>query len=394
MNLLRKYDRRIWIIFCARMIAAFGFSVAMPYISLYFHIELGVPMKIVGTILMISAATGALAQIWGGEISDHLGRRSLMIYSMLVRGIAFLLVAFFVYIKSHFLVVAFFLILNSIIGSLFMPASNAMIADVSDQKIRIEAYGLIRIGANAGWAIGPAIGGFLATLSYASLFIITSITCFASALIIHFFTNESLARDHREEPGLRDIFSIIKDHSFMKLCLFATLIHIVMGQLVSPLSVYVVERVGISKIEMGYLFSLNGLLVVALQYPMTKLLKQRLLVRFLVIGSLVYGLGYFTVGIDRSLLTLMLSIVIVTFGEMIVSPSSTALASYLAPENRKGRYLGFFGLTEHLGWSLGPFVGGILLDLFPGRSLFIWAVIALISIISASGFANLKSSIK
>lgn len=269
-----------------------------------------------------------------------------------------------------------------------------MIADVSDPKLRVEAYGLIRIGANAGWAIGPAIGGFLATLNYSTLFVITGVTCFISALLIKSFTNESLMKSGIEEPGFKDIFSIVKDSAFMRLCIFAILIHVVMGQLVSPLSVYAVERIGISKIQIGYLFSLNGFLVVALQYPLTKLIKKEGMVKYLVIGSLFYSIGYFTVGLDRSLIALMASIVIVTFGEMIVAPSSTALASYLAPENRRGRYLGFFGLTENFGWSLGPFVGGILLDVFPGRSPFIWAFIALISLLAAWGFSTLKRTLR
>ncbi len=394
MSLFSKYDKRVWIIFFSRMVTAFGFSVAMPYLGLYFHTELGVPMRIVGTILMVSAATGALAQIWGGEISDRLGRRSIMIYSILTRGIAFLLVSYFVLVRSHYLVVAVFLVFNSLIGSLFLPASNAMIADVADAKSRVEAYGLIRIGANAGWAIGPALGGFLATVSYSSLFVITSICCIASALIIKFFTDESLVKTGSEEPGFRDVLSIGKDKVFMRLCFYTIIIHIVMGQLIAPLSVYAVERLGITKLQMGYLFSLNGLMVVALQYPITKIIKRGELVKYLIIGSFLYGLGYFTVGLAYSMIALLLSVVIITFGEMIISPSATALASYLAPENRKGRYLGFFGLTHTLGWSVGPFVGGVLLDVFPGRTVFIWIIITVLSVIAAWGFSPLRRVIK
>ena len=378
----------------ARIVTAFGFSVAMPYLSLYFHTELGVPMKIVGMILMISAATGALAQIWGGEISDRLGRKSIMVVSMIVRGFAFLAVSYFIHVRSHYLIIALFLVFNSFIGSLFMPASNAMIADVADAKVRVEAYGLIRIGANAGWAIGPALGGFLAGFSYASLFVITALTCFGSAVLIRFFTDESLAKDGTEKPGFRDILTIMKDRGFVKLCLYSAIIFIVMGQLISPLSVYGVDRVGISKVELGYLFSLNGLLIVLLQYPVTRIIKQRHTVGFLVAGCLLYGLGYFSVGFGRSMTALMVSILVVTLGEMIVSPTSTGLASRFAPENRRGRYMGFFGLSEMLGWSLGPFVGGMLLDIFPGRSIFIWSVIMALSLVAAYGFSTLRRLIK
>lgn len=390
MRILSKYDRRIWVIFVARMVTAFGFAAAMPYLSLYFHDELGVPMRVVGLIMMLSAATGAFAQVWGGEISDRLGRKSVMVLSIVVRGLAFLVVAYLIHVRSNYLVVALCLLINSFIGSIFMPASNAMVADVADAKIRVEAYGLIRIGANAGWAIGPALGGFLAGFSYASLFVITACCCLIAGLLINFFTAESLSGKPGGEPGFKDIIAITRDRTFMRLCLFGAVIFVVMGQLVSPLSVYAVDRVGISKLQLGYLFSLNGLLIVLLQYPATRLVKPQHLKKFLVASCLAYGVGYLSVGFAQSMVALMVSIFIVTLGEMFNAPSITALASQLAPQDQRGRYMGFFGLSEMLGWSLGPLVGGILLDLIPGRSMLIWAFIALLSLIAARGFAGMR----
>jgi len=55
-----------------------------------------------------------------------------------------------------------------------------MVADVVEPGQRVEAYGLLRIGSNLGWVVGPVLGGaFLIVTSYGNLFLIT-----ASGLLI------------------------------------------------------------------------------------------------------------------------------------------------------------------------------------------------------------------
>jgi MFS family permease len=150
--------------------------------------------------------------------------------------------------------------------------------------------------------------------------------------------------------------------------------------------VYSVNRVGITKTQLGVLFSLNGLMVVAFQYFITHLIPVKRLLTALWIGSFIYAVGYFSVGVANSFMFLFVSVIVITIAEMIVSPSSLSYASLIADVRHKGRYMGFFNLSQSLGWSFAPLIGGILLDTFSGRSLVIWAIVGAFAVSAAGGF--------
>ena len=390
----KKYDKRIWVIFFTRIVTVAGYSLVMPFLSLYLHSELGVPMKIVGTIMMASMGVGAFANILGGELSDYFGRKQVMVYAFFLRAVVFIFIAYFVAIKVHFLVIAFFLILSAILGSLTMPASNAMLADVADPTKRMDAFGFIRIGANIGWSIGPAVGGLLATVSYSSLFLLTAVTSVAAGFMILFLVKESgVLKGEEEKVTVKDFFKIRHDRIFLWFCFFSLLIWVIRGQMTVALAIFGVDRIGITKIQLGYLFTLNGLLVVFLQYHTTKLTKKIKMTTALMIGSVLYAAGFLSVGFANTFLFLVLSMAIITIGEMALSPATMTLSANLSPKRQKGRYMGVAGLFENLGWSIAPFIGGILLDTFPGKSLSIWAIISLFGLAAAAGYYWIKNKI-
>jgi len=133
-------------------------------------------------------------------------------------------------------------------------------------------------------------------------------------------------------------------------------------------------------------------MVVLFQYFITHLIPVKRQLIALVIGSLIYAFGYFTVGLANSFIFLITCVIIITIGEMIVSPTTLSYASIIADPRHKGRYLGFFNLSHSLGWSLAPLVGGALLDSFTNRPLFVWGTISAFAIVSAIGFFIFKST--
>jgi len=88
--LFDRYDHRLWALFSVRFIVSAGFGAAMPFVSLYLYRELGVSMKGVGTIMLLSALTSAVGRILGGELADRIGRKPLISLTMAVRTVVFL----------------------------------------------------------------------------------------------------------------------------------------------------------------------------------------------------------------------------------------------------------------------------------------------------------------
>ncbi len=394
----RKIPRGIWALFATSVISAIGFSVTMPYMSLYLNNILKMPMTIVGAILMTAQVIGATFGLYGGELSDKFGRRYIMIRSLLGRFILFILVGVLIMRWHGIYIIFIFLILNSILFSFYIPASQAYVADLTSESERLPAYGLLRMGGNLGWALGPALGGLLATIDYAYLFFVTAACMLIATIVLIKYCGESLSHKKiniNQKPSLdinlKEIFSVVYDRKFFAFTIISFSIFIVWGQLVSPLSIYTVNRVGITKSQLGILFSINGFMVAIFQYFITHLIPAKKEVSALCVGSLIYSAGYLSLGFARGFSFLILSMVVITIAEMVITPSSQSYASKIARPQNRGRYLAFYNLSQTFGWAFGPLIGGILLDIFPGRSIFIWLIISIIALYSAIGFFFFKN---
>jgi MFS family permease len=75
-----------------------------------------------------------------------------------------------------------------------------------------------------------------------------------------------------------------------------------------------------------------------------------------------------------------------TLAEMMSIPATTAATGSLAPEDRVGRYMGLYGLVQGIGWSLGPFLGSQLFEVYAGRPVILWALLSITALLASAGF--------
>ncbi|MBI5266276.1 MAG: MFS transporter, partial [candidate division Zixibacteria bacterium] len=146
------------------------------------------------------------------------------------------------------------------------------------------------------------------------------------------------------------------------------------------------EMAGLSESRLGLLFTLNGLFVVLLQFPITRLLSRLSYTTQIGAGAVLYFIGYGMVGFMASFWGLAGAIVIVTLGEVTMSPPGLTLTSRLAPEGRTGRYMGIRGFFETVGWSLGPMYGGFFLDSLGHKPIAAWMAISSLALVAAAGY--------
>ncbi len=384
---LARVDRTLWVLVVSQLITSAGFAIALPFLSLYLYRDRGLAMTVVGAIALANGVVSSFARIWGGELADRIGRRLTALGAVGGRIGLFLGLAALVAVDGPVWAIVLVYLAVRISGALAMSAITALVADVAGQGRRMEAYGLLRVGGNVGWAAGPALGGYMASiLPYWTLFTATAVlTSLAFGLLArHAREVVRPAEADRSAGRFRDVVS---DRRFVAFVGIALLVFVVAGQLVSTLSVFTVDRLGFSEAQFGGLLTLNGLLVVVFQYPLARALTRFPRHRLLALGSALYGAGYLAFGLSAAYPVLLGAMVIVTCGEMVFAPHTLAVAADLAGTGRRGRYLGVFGLAETLGWSLGAFVGGVLLDAFPTSPLGTWGVIAGLGAVAALGFS-------
>ena len=390
----RKFDYRLWILAGGWVASAMGFAIAIPFISLYFHSELGISLTGIGVFLGINAVIRSLFQALGGELADRWGRYHLMVIGQLVRSGIFILMALSVYLDWGFYSIAGLLIFNSIFGAMFQPAANATVADLVGMDMRTEAYSIVRVAGNLGWAVGPAVGGYLSEHSWVLLFIIAGAMTFVSSTIVAVFLRGIRSfRKSNNKFGIPDI-TVLKSH--MVLIKFAALIfitYLVVSQFITPFSLYAVDFIGISKTHLGYLFTINGFMVVLFQMPTTNALRKYRLTIQMALGAVIYAAGFMLIGVTATFIAFAIAMVIITTAELFVSPPALAITANLAPEGRTGRYMGIYGFSVTAGWSLGPLLGCLLLDYFKPYFISYWSMIAFLALVAAGGYYLLTSSI-
>lgn len=296
------------------------------------------------------------------------------------------LIAIFMAMSAPVWTIALAYILGQSIGMVTMSLTSAIVVDLAPKKRLVEAYGLQRVGLNVGWAAGPAVGGYLATfLPYSWLFAAAAVITAVSLPLVKFFLKESSPKK-TERFDYSAMLSVARDRMFLMFIFLSFLVFLTMGQMLSTLSIFAVDRIGLTTAQYGLLLTVNGLMVILFQYPIARLIGRFPLVRALIVGSFLYGLGYLLLGWVGGFILAAVSMVIVTAGEIIFSPSALSIVGKLSPARHRGRYMGFFGLGQTLGWTAAPLIGGILLDVFPVDYLAIWGTIALIAFLATAGF--------
>jgi len=381
-----QFDRNLWILACGWFVGALGFAASIPFIAIYFHNVLGMSTTEIGLFFGAMAIVRSVSQAVGGEMSDRIGRSLLLVHTQWVRAISFFFLALVIQYNMGFWWVAGLLTVNSIVGSAFMPAVNAMVADILPPEKRLDGYAISRSAGNLGWAAGPAIGGFLAAHSYAILFHMSAVITLISAGVFWLFLKVPRPSRSQEQFRFSDLMAVRNDRNLARHVVLILCLYLVVAQLVAPFSVYTVEMVGIPESRLGLLFAVNGLMVALLQIPVTRILAPLRFTSQLALGALLYFIGYGALGLLTDYGFFMLIIVVVTTGEMFMSPPSLTLTSRLAPEGRMGRYMGVYGFFVTAGWSLGPLYGGIFLDAFEADPALAWFLISLLALVACAGY--------
>ena len=428
-RVLFQRDRTLLHLFLGRVVASTGFAISIPFLGLYLHGTRGVPMTAVGGVFFLGALAGALGQVVGGEWCDRAGRKPVLIVSQALRSLSFLALGLAVFWSGPFWMFALFTSLSGFAGRMYEPPSAAMITDITDGERRAEAFGVLRIGGNLGWAAGPALGGFLAALSYSALFLAAAVVVAAGGLLIAIYVRETLPRGaavpgHRigaareadtsdvedvatpaEIPAvgptfrgfhlrLWEMIAALREPVFLRYCVATFLLFTVMAQLISTLSVYAVEWAGLTRVQLGVLYALNGLVVVLLQFPAVRATAKGRMTTALMLGCALYGVGYGMLGFGGGMAFAAIAMFVTSLGEIVAIPASMSLASNFSTESTRGRIMGIYGLFNSFGWSLGPLLGGLLLDFAQRNAIAVWGTIAGIAALATLGYADVRRRIE
>ncbi len=372
-------SRAIQVLLLAVFIDIFGFGIVVPLLP-FWVTSLGAPEYVFGLILAVySLFQFIFAPIWG-RLSDRIGRRPVVLVGLSGSIIGFaLLLSTAIFISSIEL-----LLVARIVGGIFtsatLPTSQAYVSDVSNREDRTKYFGYIGAAMGLGFALGPAIGGFLSSLGriltptlngyWTPALFATGIAIF-NLLAGYRYVPESLPSEKRSEQLKRkaedsksslDTFRIIAKQPVILLifALFAAL-NLAMFNFEATVPLFGIARVGIDETQLGLTFLIAGLVMIltqgALITPLTKRIPETVMIPA---GFLIFAVSFLGFSTIDSFLMLILYILPFAFGFSITEPTLGALLSKNAPEDKLGVVMGINEGIAALMRVLGPIMGTIL----------------------------------
>ena len=394
-SIYNEYPRHFWTLLFASFIDSVGGFILFPFFTLYITQKFGVGMTTVGMIFGAFAVTSMIGSTIGGALADRLGRKPLILFGLVVSAVSSLWLGL-VNELGLFFAGAIFVGLFTNIGG---PARQAMIADILPEEQRAQGFGLFRVVVNLAAAIGPAIGGFLASQSYLSLFLTdAAISIFVAILLFIILPETRIARKSKEEESVGQTFggygTVLRDKFFMFFWLASALSTLVYIQMNGTLAVYLRDVHNVSLQSFGTILSLNAGMVVLFQFYITRRYAKYPELAVITLGALLNAIGFALYGFVATYGLFLLAMAIITIGEMLWAPISQSIVARLAPEDMRGRYMAFFGFSFAVPFAIGPLLAGLVIDYYDPN--WVWYAGGIIGLASAAmfGLMSIRSSRK
>lgn len=335
-----------------------------------------------------------LAALVGGHLADTIGRRTVILISLL--GSAAVLMVF-AQIKQPPLILAA-TALFAFLADMYRPAVSAMISDVVPAEQRPHAYGLMYIAVNLGAALAPLVGGMLATRAYEFLFWGDAATSAAYAVIVAVSIRETLPRNHPAPSAAtanaqqatsvpKGLRHVVRDATFVRFCLGTLFLSFVYIQAMSTFPLYL-KGLSFGPEVYGRTIALNGLLVVLFQVPMTHVVSRFNRTHMIVLAALTTGIGFGLNAFASTPTAFALTVVVWTLGELMQSPLVPTIVSDLAPASLRARYFGLLSMCFSGGNLIAAPIGGWVLVHCGGQWL--WGGCVATALCSAALYATVR----
>ena len=382
------------IISLANGLLLFGYGLSLPFFTIYLITQRGLTPALAGLVIALAGLSRCVSSAISGELADAFGRKNVMMWGLFSQIVAMFALGLCIELKVNVGWMLAWYFLTTFLGAFFRPASNAWVTDNTTPRERVEAFGLIRIGLNIGWALGPAVGGFLVRYSYSMAFYFTGILYAVTILYLGRLVVDNHAPCKSRKPSFVSTLLSLKDTRLAKICFYVVLITAVNSQLVVGLSIHCNRYLHMPEYYIGWFFTINGLVTVFLQYWASKWAAKVRLSTGMLVGCLLYAVGFGSVGFFDSFLLIGFGVFLAGLGELIVSPGEQTLVSNIASRETRGRYLGMLMVFYNLGSAVGFFGAGMLGDYVAPRYLAgPWLIVGVLAVLAGVVFCRMRYSL-
>ena len=353
-------------------------STAWTFIGIWAVDELDASSSELGLYFVVAAAISASAGYVGGHISDHLGRRPVILVGW---GLTSVIPITWV-VVSDFRTAIPLLLLVSLFAPIAIAADQALVADVVPPARHEHSYASLRVANNLGVTLGPPIGGaLLLTGDYDILWVgVTGLGALTTVLAWRLIPSRG-AYSPDEPPQRGSLGVIARDKPFLVFLVSMVLANLVYFAFEVVLPISAVDSHGLDPAAWGFLVIINPALVTLFQLRITRRVERFAAAPKLALAMLLMGWPFLLLSVDASIPAMAFVILVFVIGEMLWIPTSQAIVAGLAPADLRGAYMGAFASTSSAGFALGPFLGLQIRGGFGDTAM--WSFFAAVSVLGA-----------
>lgn len=385
--------------FCTIFLDLLGFGLIIP-IQPFYAKALGASATIVTILSAVYSIMQFFFSPFWGALSDKIGRKPIILFSILISAVGHVLFA-----MASGLGMLFLARIVTGFGNANIGVAQAIIADVTTKENRSKGMALIGIAFGFGFLLGPAIGGFLGTISPQMPFWVAGGLSLVNWVFALVFLQETRPKEKEVDGNghqARKVFDwkvFAKSQQYLNVSnlLWMTLLYTVSFALMEQaISLYIEsvwvtdimltddERIKQAGLQTAYFLIAVGITAIFVQGgaigPLTKKFREINLIRWGLAIVMVAMVLIPVLGDTQNYRLFLLSSVILAIGTGISNPSRQAFLSQSVPDEEQGAILGLNQSMGALGRALGPAVAGYIFEMQATLPFYIAAVILLLTL--------------
>ncbi|AXG79357.1 MDR family MFS transporter [Streptomyces paludis] len=377
--------RAFWWLWASTLVNRLGGFVA-TFMALYLTLDRGYSASYAGLVASLHGLGGVVSSLGAGVLTDRLGRRPTLLIAQSSTAVSVALLGF----MREPLSIAAVAFLVGMASNASRPAVQAMMADIVQPEDRVRAFALNYWAINLGFAISSAGAGFLAQYSYLAGFLGEAVMTMACAVLVFLKLPESRP-ERAPSVGSVSISSapavglgtVVRDGRFMSVVGLSFVVSLIFQQGYVGLPV-AMGADGFDSADFGTAIAVNGVLIVVMQIPVTRLIQHRDPRRLLIVSSVLAGYGFGLTAFAGSIGVYILTVCVWTLAEIVNAPTQTSLVVRLSPVHGRGRYQGMYTMSWSVAALVAPLLSGFVIDHWGARWL--WGACAVLGTVAGAGY--------
>jgi predicted MFS family arabinose efflux permease len=376
---------RMWLLSIVMLINRCG-TMVLAFMTLYCN-HIGFTVKQGGFVVALYGIGSLFGALAGGKISDKFGFYYTQFSALFFGGIMFIILGL---MRSYeaICIVTFFL---AMINESFRPANASAIAHYSTAENRTQSFSLVRLSINLGFAIGSALGGFLADISYHLLFWVDGFTNIAAAIMLLIILPK-VTKAQQQKPSVKlevtaKVNSPYTDKKFLIFLAFQIIFASCFFQLFTTIPLFFKKELLLSEFYIGVIMAGSGLMIFLFEMVLIfKLEGKKPYLVYITFGCVLMALSFLILNIPlvNGFLIASLALFVITAGEMLSMPFMNSYYIGRSSQTTRGQYAGMYTMAWSAAQVIGSMAGSAFADTFGFANL--WYVVAFMSAISAAGY--------